>query len=340
MISRRGFLSGTAAGAVAGFLPGAFAASASTMDRKQRVDLALAGQPLDRPPYTLWHHFNKPTAQEEAQYMLDFHRQYDTDIVKVMNDFSYPASSTGKWYQLKPLSSPYPKQLETLEYVRKGLQGEAYFIDTLYGPHMTALHLLGASPEFAGKNLSEDQVGSQLQIFQRDNPQGWADMMEVITQSTVNHIKQARQIGVSGALVSIFNATSKFNSVADYEQYSRPYDKRVLDALSGTKLTVLHLHYLERPYLAEFHDFYAPVINYSVTTSGIPVADVRKLYAQTIAGGVDEIHFNDLSVGQIREQWTTARREAGNKYIITPGCSVPNSSTPEALARLRASIVS
>ncbi len=172
----------------------------------------------------------------------------------------------------------------------------------------------------------------------KDNPQGWADMMEAITESTINHIKQAKTIGISGALVSIFNATSKFNSVENYERYSRPYDKRVLAALAGTQLTVLHLHFLELPYLNQFHDFNAPVINYSVKTSGIPVSVVRKAYSQTIAGGVDEINFNNLSVEEIRQQWMTARQQAGNKYIITPGCSVPDSATPAALARVRASI--
>ena len=71
--------------------------------------------------------------------------------------------------------------------------------------------------------------------------------MEAITQSTINHIRRSQEIGCSGTLVSIFNATSKFGSVADYERYSRPYDKRVLAALADTKLTLLHLHTLERP---------------------------------------------------------------------------------------------
>jgi uroporphyrinogen-III decarboxylase len=46
-----------------------------------------------------------------------------------------------------------------------------------------------------------------------------------------------KKIGVSGSLVSIFNAESKFGSVADYQRYTRPYDKRVFDALADTKLS-------------------------------------------------------------------------------------------------------
>ena len=49
------------------------------------------------------------------------------------------------------LKTPYPEQLHTLELIRDGLNGDAYFIDTLYGPYMTAMLLLAAEPEFAGK---------------------------------------------------------------------------------------------------------------------------------------------------------------------------------------------
>jgi hypothetical protein len=42
----------------------------------------------------------------EAQDHLEFHRTYNTDIVEVMNDFDYPQSTTGKWYEPKPLDSP------------------------------------------------------------------------------------------------------------------------------------------------------------------------------------------------------------------------------------------
>ena len=190
---------------------------------------------------------------------------------------------------------------------------------------MTAMLLFAAQPEFADKGNSDetsDAVIRGLHAFQKENTQAWENAIEAITQSTINHIHRAKQIGTSGALISIFNATSKFGSVAEYERYSRPYDKRVLDALADTKLTFLHLHFLDRPYLDQFKDFHAPVINYSVKTSGISIGDVRKEYSQVIAGGVDEVGFDQLTTEVIRKQWNSAREQAGNKYIITPGCSV------------------
>jgi uroporphyrinogen decarboxylase len=339
LLNRRQFISALAA-ATAMTAVRSSSATPTRLTHKERVDRALRGEDVDRPPFSLWHHYKRPTAQLEAQDHLAFHRKYDTDFVKVMNDFDYPRSTTGKWYELQPLKIPYPEQLRTLELIRDGLNGDAYFIDTLYGPYMTAMLLLAAEPEFAGKKDAEDRsdVISRIHTFQKENAAGWEGAMEAITQSTINHIHRSQELGCSGTLVSIFNATSKFGSVSDYERYSRPYDKRVLAALADTKLTLLHLHTLERPYLSQFQDFEAPVINYSVKTSGIPITEVRKAYPQAIAGGVDEVDFDNLTTEEIRQQWMLAREQAGRKYIITPGCSVPDASTDAELARMSSAV--
>src|SRR5258707_11308511 len=245
VMNRRQFVSAMAAATAMTAVPSF--ASSTRLSHKERVDRALRGEDVDRPPFSLWHHYKRPTAELEAQDHLEFHRRYDTDFVKVMNDFDYPRSKTGKWYELEPLKTPYPEQLRTLELIRDGLHGDAYFIDTLYGPYMTAMLLLAAEPQFAGKKGGEDRtdVIHSIHGFQKENSAGWEQAMEAITQSTINHIRSSQEIGCSGTLVSIFNATAKFGSVSDYERYSKPYDKLVLAALADTKLTLLHLHTLE-----------------------------------------------------------------------------------------------
>ena len=106
-MNRRAFLHSAAATAgLALARPLVSKTTGATLSHKERVDRALTGKDLDRPPFTFYHHYKRPTAQLEAQDHLDFHRRYNTDFVKVMNDFDYPRSTTGKWYELKPLKSP------------------------------------------------------------------------------------------------------------------------------------------------------------------------------------------------------------------------------------------
>jgi uroporphyrinogen decarboxylase len=342
-MNRRSFLTSAAMAAGAALTQPGFAIDGGKdqLTHKQRVDRALAGKDVDRPPFTFYHHYKRATAEEEARDHLQFHRAYRTDIVKVMNDFDYPKSATGKWWELQPLDNPYPRQLKTLQLVRDGLNGDAYFVDTLYGPYMTAMILFQSQPQYAGRPKSEevrDEAIRDLHQFQADHPDRWHQALDAITQSTIHHVRRSTALGASGALVSVFNAESKFGSVEDYKKYTRPYDERLFDALAETKLTVLHLHTLERPYLDQFRDFHAPVIQYSVKTSGIPISEVRKLYAQPIAGGVDEIDFKELSVQQMQMEWQQARQQAGSKYIAAPGCSVPDDTTPEELARFPQSL--
>ncbi len=53
-----------------------------------------------------------------------------------------------------------------------------------------------------------------------------------------------------------------------------------------------------------------------------------------IAGGVDEVNYKKLTAKEIRAQWESASHAAGKKYILTPGCSVPNDSTTAELELL------
>ena len=105
MLRRNFLLSVAGASAAPAFLR---AAALSPIDR---VDRALAGKELDRPPFTLWHHFGLPTPEEHAARTLAFHRAYRTDIVKVMSDFPYPKPA-GKWYELKVEANPFPQQIQ------------------------------------------------------------------------------------------------------------------------------------------------------------------------------------------------------------------------------------
>src|SRR4051812_45904292 len=126
---RRDFLCGSlAAAAGPGVLRGA------ALSHKERVDRTLAGKDVDRPPFSFWHHFGLKTAEAHAMRTLEFHRLWRTDIVKVMSDFPFPRPE-GNWYQLRVIhNNPFPDQIKSLELIREGLGGSAYFIETVFNP--------------------------------------------------------------------------------------------------------------------------------------------------------------------------------------------------------------
>ena len=307
-MNRREFVTGIAGAAVLrGAAPG----------YKERIDKALSGTAQERPPFSFWHHFHLNNAEAHAKATLDFHRKFKTDLVKVMSDFPYPKSSAA-WYELKPVADPFPEQIRALEMIRDGLKGEAYFVETLFNPWNVL------------EKLSTPQEVLKLM---HEKPQSLLDALDAITQSEISHAKKALSTGASGVFLAVANAKTGALSPADYRKFSAPFDRRVVQAVSSAKLNVLHLHE-DTMRIDMFLDFPVAVINYSLHKTGIPVAKVRQMSRAVLAAGIDETNYRKLTPAELEVQWKSAAREAGARFILTPGCSVPDDSTDEELLRL------
>lgn len=312
MITRRHFLAASAA------LP-AFA-SKTSLSRKDRVDRALKGAGVDRPPFTHWHHFGLETERPEkfAAATLDYHRRFRTDFVKVMSDFPYPKPD-GAWSSLKIGLNPFPQQIRALELIRDGLAGDAYFLETIFNPYKVAENL--SSPE-------------EVIRLRKEKPQVLLDALEVIGRSEANHAKRAIGAGASGIFLAIANAQPEFMSESDYAKFSEPFDRMVLEAVKGAPMNTLHLHG-DRVYLDHFvRGWPAAEINYSVHGTNVPIEEMRKKYSGVLMGGIDEKNYRNLTEVQLQEQWEVAQRGAGKRFILAPGCSVPNESTDAELERM------
>lgn len=305
---RRHFVAGSAACAVA---------RGASLSHKERVDRALKGGAVDRPPFSFWHHFHLNTPEEHAVATLQFHKDYRTDVVKVMSDFPYPRPK-GKWYQLTVNPNPFAPQIRALELIRDRLSGAAYFVETLFNSWHVAEKL--SSPEEVLRLKNED-------------PQALLDALDVINQSQMQHVRRALNTGAAGIFLSVANAKSSVLSPADYQRFSAPFDRRILESAFGARFSILHLH-VEKSHLDLFQGFPAAVINYSLHVSGIPIRDVRASYSAAIMGGLDEEHYRDLTAADLKAQWQSARQAAGSKFLLAPGCSVPDDSSREELLRL------
>lgn len=284
------------------------------MTSKERIERALAGRDVDRPPFTFWHHFRLPTAERHAEATLAFHRKFHTDLVKVMSDFPYPAQGLRG---LKPEPNPFPQQVRALEIIRDSLAGSADFIETIFNPYNQAQ-----------KISSKDEV----RRLRQEEPQALLDALEAIAKSEAAHARRALETGAAGIFLAIDNHPQL--TPEEYAKFSEPFDHMVLDAVKDARLNVIHLHG-ERIYLDRFYRGWpAAALNYSLHTTGIPLAEARRHYAGVLMGGLDEVHFPELTEAQLRGQWQAAHAAAGLKYILAPGCSVPDDTADEALSRL------
>lgn len=309
MLSRRQF-----------FMSAAVAAAPATLTGRQRVDRALAGADLDRPPFSFWYHFGleKHPGERHARATLDFHRKFRTDLVKVMSDFPFPKPK-GNWWEVPVHDNPFPEQIRALQIIRQGLARRNYFVETIFNSWNQAEKL--SSPE-------------EVRRLMRERPQTLLDALEAINRSQINHARRAVAAGAAGIFLAIANADAKVLAREDYRKFSEPFDKALLAAVRQAPLNILHLHG-EQVYLDLFYKgWLARVIHYSIHATGVGFSEVRRSYSGVLMGGLDERNFRRLSEEELRRQWRAAWSAAGGKFILAPGCSVPNETTDEELLRL------
>ena len=296
-------------------------AKAARLSSKERVGRAVNGtRSPDRPPFSFWHHFGleKEGPESHARATIAFHRQFHTDLVKVMSDFPYPKPA-GAWFELSVQENPFAPQIRALELIREGVDSDAYFVETIFNPWNVA------------EKLSTPQ---EVQRLRNENPKALEQALDVIARSEANHARKAIAAGASGIFLAIANAQPEFLSEDDYAKWSEPYDRMILDAVKDAPLNILHLHG-DHVYLDHFtRPWPAQVINYSVHGTGVPFLELRKSYKGTLAGGLDEKNFRSLDENELKADWHRAQQQAGTRFILTPGCSVPNDSTAAELNRL------
>ncbi len=304
-LSRRGFLSVVSAAPLLG---------AARLSKVERVRRALDGRDVDRPPFTYWYHFldEKLPGERHAATTLAFARKFSTDLVKVMSDYPFGEDA----------ANPFPQQVRALEIIGRELKGRALFVETIFQPFNQA-----------EKTSSPERVKQLL----RDNPQALLDRLERIARAEASHARLALKAGAAGVFLAISNATDGYLTREQYEKFSAPFDRMVLEAAKGAELNILHLHGA-KVYLDLFYKWPARVIQYSTAATGVPLRTARASYGGVLMGGVDEARFQELTPDQMRQQIRTARAEAGPKWILAPGCSVPNDTPDAQLLKFNAAV--
>jgi len=301
----------------------------AAMTPKQRIDAALNDQHADRPPFSLWHHFGleKQGGAAHAKATLQFHRDYRTDLVKVMSDFPYPKPA-GAWYELKPVEIPFPEQLKALDLIREGLKQDgkngAYFVETLFNPWNVAEKL--SSP-------------AEVQRLRQEQPQKLLDALQVISKSEINHARAAMRRGAAGIFLAVANAQEGILTREEYARFSEPFDKLILHAVEEAPVNILHLHgpkvYVD--YFAKATGWKISGLNYSMHETGYSLRLAQHnwhVIHGALVGGIDFRNYRTRTAEELREDIRLAVLDAWRRLIVTPGCSVPNDSTPEELRHL------
>jgi uroporphyrinogen decarboxylase len=313
-------------------------AELSAMTKRQRVLAAVARAPVDRPPVAFWRHVPDVdhTAEGLAGAMLDFHRRWDLDLIKVMSSGVYcvedwgcqvaytgspngakqciehAVKTRGDWARIRPLdpgAGALGRELEAVRGIRKGRADDAPILHTAFSPFTIARKL-------AGERLREDMIAA---------PDAVRAALEAITETTARHMRAALEAGADGVFFATQAATPEALSAEEHETWDLPYARRALDAVrEGSALTVLHVHGRD-VYFDAVAGLPSHAINWHDRLAAPTLAEGKRRRSGAVIGGLAEgSTLRRGPTAAIVEQVRDAVRQTdGVGVVIGPGCVLP-----------------
>jgi uroporphyrinogen-III decarboxylase len=119
----------------------------------------------------------------------------------------------------------------------------------------------------------------------------------------------------------------------EYLRFSAPFDRQILEAARGARLNIMHLHG-DTVYLDLFWKGWpATGISYDCFGTGVSIAAARKQYAGVLMAGLNHTTTRTDPPATLKAA-IAAARPAAPKWILAPGCSVPDESTDAELQKL------
>ena len=306
------------------------------MDKIERVRAALAGQPTDRAPFTVWYHFGNQhaPAQRAAAVHLEFFEAYDLDLLKVMNDYDYPTPDgmdtvatprdLAALRPFDPRDTPMGNQIEAVEIIARTLRGRALFVDTVFN---------------AWNTLKRNVVKNAIGDLMANHGPALEAALRVVNDNLIRYARASLERGAAGIFLSV-PASEESLTREQYERFMRPFDLEFLEAIRGRgECHVLHAHG-ERLYFDRLLDYPVHALSWSDLHGGPMIAEARRRTTLTLMTGLDHVAFAEMSARAVAAQVRAAREQGGpTRFFLAPGCSLPTYAYPPLIRAARAAAV-
>jgi len=324
------------------------------MNKKERVDVALRGDKVDRVPVSIWRddyarEWEMPSLMEA---MVEDFTENDWDFLKVNPRATYfaeawkaryrpsgekyiapifedtPIRSSSDWKRIRQLESdrgPFGEQLRLMQLLNHQVGYDAYFVQTIFCPLGVARYLVGDNPEPVLESMREDRTALHAAL-------------RVITETLMDYAIACMQEGASG----IFYATNGWAREGiltqdQYHEFGEQYDLEFLDAIkSRSKLTILH-NCGEHVYFDSLAAYPVQIINWDASAPGNPSLQEGKLRSgKAVMGGLNCKTLQNGSPNQIQEEVTQTLELTGERsLLLAPGCSVSPETPTRNIAAVR-----
>ena len=313
------------------------------MTKKSRVCAALASEPVDRAPASLWGHdfLREWSAEELVASTLEAYRANDWDFIKFNPRATYFAEAWGNTYE-RPSDQRQPTLVSCIVRNADDL-GTVPPVDAragVLGEHLRALRLLlakvGGSVDVVHTIFSPLSVAAQLSgadaTFRElagSHPDAAHAAIRAVTETLAAYARASIEAGAAGIFFAPLRWASRDTcDDAFYATFGRPYDLQVLDAASGAAFNVLHVC-RNNNMLDKLLDYPVAAFNWADRGEGNPrLRDIKARTSKAVMGGIDNARLHAMSPEEVRQQAIDALA-VGRGLFLTAGCAI-RPDTPAA----------
>ena len=324
------------------------------MTKTERIKALLEGKKLDTQSMNLWKHFPPydEDPKELVKKIIQFQDRFQWDFVKVTYQGLYSVQDWGSaikwperdnvwpetrpsvgvvtdfgikhdedWAKLNVLPMDQGSMAATIE-AAKGVvdhyKGEVPVVITIFNPLTTAIKM----------------AGDKMFVHMRRNPELFHKGLETICQTTIKLVEEMAKMGADGIFFASQLGTYDKMSVAEYEEFGRPYDLRVLEAAKDMWFNIMHMHG-NAPMFDIMSQYPVAALNWHDQLVDISLADARKKSDKLLIGGVEELKV----LGTASDEELKAHLKASmdqvpdGRLILAPGCCVPLYVPEDRLAK-------
>jgi uroporphyrinogen decarboxylase len=324
------------------------------MNKRERLEHTIAGEPTDRPAVALWRHFpgDDQRPADLARSTVEFQRAYDWDFVKVSPASGFAVVDYGAqdvwegntegtrtytrrviersldWTALRtldPTRGALGRQVECLGLVCDAFGDSVPIIQTVFSPLAQAKNLAGEAALIRQIRTNPDRVHTGL---------------SVLTDSTLRFIDSLRRLPIAGIYYAIQHASYAKLSEEEYRAFGLFYDRKILDSLP-TKwwFSMAHLHG-ELPMFKFVSELRVQALNWHDRDTEPDLANGKLMFAGALCGGISrEAHLHLGTPGSVREAVRDAIQQTnGRRLILASGCVAMVTSPLSNIRALREAV--
>jgi uroporphyrinogen decarboxylase len=322
----------------------------STMTKRERVRAAIAGRAVDRVPASLWgHDFQREwSAEELVEATLEQYRAYDWDFIKLNPRATYFAEAWGNRYE-RPEGSHQPRLLAASVTEAAHLDGvrPADARGGVFGEHLRALRLLLDAVRdevdvvhtvFSPLSVVAQLCGNDAPAFLRfaeERSSSAHAAIAAVTETLAAYARASVEEGASGIFFAPLSWASRDTcDDAFYAEFGRPYDLRVLAAVSGARFNILHVC-RNHNMLEKLLDYPVAAFNWADRGRGNPgLLEIRARTEKAVMGGIDQTLLREMTPAEVASQAREVLSHGSERIFLTAGCAIP----PETPAANRAAV--